>query len=340
MIASKLIRYGFVAAVLLLEAPFAFTSAAHAQSAGLIATVNDYPITRLDLDQRINMLQLMGRPVKNNDATRREVLRMMLDEVIQIAEAKRFRMAPSERDISKRVDDIAKALKTDKAGLEQKLIRQGLTMAGLYHFIEAQLSMNRLLIGKYQVKFKVDEADIDAKYAEIKQKYNQQVNKIMNDPRMKPVQVYQIVQIELPVENPEDPMLMQARAIEANQFVQRFKGCKSARSAASGIFNVKVGKQLEAVATKLPGQLKQALDGAGVGRLVGPARGPKGIQLIAFCGKRTVTPPKPKFEMPTREQVANAASSEKFGAIEEKYMKEMRKRAFVDYKDPAYVLKD
>ena len=44
--------------------------------------------------------------------------------------------------------------------------------------------------------------------------------------------------------------------------------------------------------------------------------------------------------MPTRQQVANAVSNEKFATVSEKYMKDMRKRAFVDYKDPAYRLTD
>lgn len=340
MVSFSSIRNALMVALILTIPAVATSHRAQAQSAGLIATVNDYPITRLDLEQRIRLLQVMGRQVSNNDANRREVLRVMVDEVIQISEAKRFKMNPTEKDISQRIDEIAKGMKTDTAGLEKKLNAQGLTMDALRHYIEAQTSMNRLLMVKYQVKFKVEDADIDAKYAEIKQKYNQQINKIMSDPRMQPVLVYQIQQIELPVENADDPMLMQARAIEANQLMSRFKGCISARAAASGIFNVKIGKQIEAVATKLPPQLKKAMDGVGVGHAVGPARGPKGIQVIAFCGKRTVTPPKPKFQMPTREQVASVTTSEKFGAIEEKYMKEMRKRAFVDYKDPSYAPKD
>lgn len=332
---SGLIIAALAAAPSLLVAPTVF-----AQSAGLVATVNNYPITRLDIDRRLRMLQIMGRKFETTQQTRREVLRIMIDEVIQIAEAKRFKMNPSERDISQRIQEIAKNMKTDLPGLEAKLAAQGLTMEALRHYIEAQISMNRILVGKYKVKFSLDEADIDAKYAEIKGKYNAQMNKILNDPRMKPVQVYQLMQIELPIENADDPMLAQARAIEANQLMRRFKGCNSARSAASGIFNVKVGKRIDAVASKLPPELRKALEAAGVGRAVGPARGPKGVQVIAFCGKRTVTPPKPKFEMPTREQIANAARSEKFGSIEEKYMKEMRKRAFVDYKDSAYVLSD
>ena len=149
----------------------------------------------------------------------------------------------------------------------------------------------------------------------------------MNDPRMKAVQVYTLLEIDLPAEA-DDPMLLQARAAEAIQFIRNFKGCSTAREAASGIFNVKIGKPIDAVATKIPKPLKQALDKVGPGKAMGPARGPKGIQVIGFCGKRTVQPPKPKYELPTRQQIETVVSNEKYDAAEEKYMKIMRKRSF------------
>ena len=158
---------------------------------------------------------------------------------------------------------------------------------------------------------------------------------MMNDPRMKAVQVYNIIEIDLPVEG-DDSMLLQARAVEAIQLIKSFKGCSTARQAASGIFNVKIGKPIDAVAAKIPKPLKLALDKLGPGKAMGPARGPKGIQVIGFCSKRTIQPPKPNFEMPTRQQIETAVSNEKYDAVEEKYMKIMRKGALVEYKDPAY----
>jgi hypothetical protein len=118
--------------------------------------------------------------------------------------------------------------------------------------------------------------------------------------------------------------------------MKNFKGCGSAREAASGIFNVKIGKPIDALAAKIPKPMRQALDKVGPGKAMGPARGPKGIQVIAFCSKRTVQPPKPRYELPTREQVETAVSNEKYNAAEEKYMKAMRKTALIEYKDPVY----
>lgn len=311
-----------------------------AQSQGVIVTVNDFPITRFDIEQRIRLLQILGNNVSSSQDTRRKALRAMVDEVIQIDEAKRFKANPTEREVDQQIDRMAKDLKTDYKGLEGKLNKQGIAMTALRQYVTAQISFNRILVGKYKMNFKVEEADIDEKFNSIKREFEQRVSQVMKDPRMQPVQVYQLVQIELPVENPQDGMLLQARAVEASQFISRFKGCKSARAAASGIFNVKISKPLDAVANKMPPEIRKALDRAGPGKAVGPARGPNGIQIIAFCSKRTISPPKPKYEMPTRQQVANAVSNEKFATVSEKYMKDMRKRAFVDYKDPAYRLTD
>jgi peptidyl-prolyl cis-trans isomerase SurA len=311
---------------------------ARAVEQGIVATVNDYPITKYDIDQRLRLLAILGNTPGKGAEVRKQALRAMIDDVIKIETAKKYKQQATDRDIDKQVKRLATGLKTDEAGLTAKLKAQGIEMSLLRHFVAAQIAMNRILVGKYQVKYETNQADVDAKMAEIKQDLDGQMSKIMKDPRMQPVTVYSVMQIELPVEQANDPMLLQARAVEANQYMSRFKGCKTAKAAAAGIFNVKVGKPIDAVASKMSAQLKQARDKAGPGRAVGPARGPKGIQVLAYCGKRTIAPPKPRYKMPTREQVEAAVSNEKFAAIEEKYMKEMRQNAMVEYKDPNFSL--
>jgi peptidyl-prolyl cis-trans isomerase SurA len=261
---------------------------------------------------------------------------MMIDEVIKIAEAKKYKVDASDKQIDDQLGRLAKGLETDAAGLRAKLQSQGIAINSLKQYVAAQIAFARILGGKYQVKIKVEPAEVDKKYAEIKQGLEQKVSTIMNDPRMKAVLVYTIVEIDLPVETADDAMLLQARAIEASQLIKNFKGCNTARMAASGIFNVKIGKPIDAVAAKIPKQMKQALDSVGPGKAMGPARVPKGIQVIGFCSKRTIQPQKPKYELPTREQVETAVSNEKYAAVEDKYMKVMRKTALIEYKDPTY----
>jgi peptidyl-prolyl cis-trans isomerase SurA len=316
--------------VALIATPFPLLAATQ----GIVATVNDQPITQLDIDQRLKLLKILG----GRGESRKQALTSLIDEKVQISEAKKYKLNPSDAQISKQMEKIAQALGTDAAGLEPKLRKQGISMAAMRQYVEAQISFSRLLGTKYQVKVDVSQADIDRKYADIKQRMESRMNEIMKDPRMKPITVYSIQEIVLPLDSVSESMtnqLIQARAIEATQIVKRYNGCKNARAAAEGIYNVNIKKPVDADASRIPKPLRAALDKAGPGKAIGPGRTRNGIQIIGFCGKRTITPPKPKFEMPTREQIENAAYNEKFAAIEEKYMREMRKNALIEYKDPS-----
>lgn len=310
-------------------------NSARAAAQGIVATVNDIPITSFDIDQRLRLQEILGIKQAGGDV-RKKALHTMMDEVIKIAEGKKYKVNATDKEIDAQMGRVAKGLNTDASGLRAKLQAQGIAISSLKQYVAAQIAFARILSGKYKVKIKVEPAEVDKKYAEIKQDLEQKVSTIMNDPRMKAVQVYNIIEIDLPVEAADDPMLLQARAVEAIQLMKNFKGCNTARAAASGIFNVKIGKPIDAVAAKIPKPMKQALDKVGPGKAMGPARGRKGIQVIGFCSKRTIQPPKPKYELPTRQQVETAVSNEKYDAVEEKYLKIMRKTALIEYKDPAY----
>ena len=301
-------------------------------SSAVIATVNDQPVTTFDIDQRIKLLGLLGQ---KTGFDRRRIGNDLINDWVKIGEARRFKIDPTDKEIDERVGGMAKSLKTDEAGLKTKFANLGISISNFRQYIAAQMSFSRLLSAKYKEKIQVDQAEVDQKFKSVTAEINGKVAKVMADPRRQPINVYSILQIDFPVEG-NDPQLLQSRAIEATQYLQRFKGCGSARAAAAGIFNVKVGKPLEADAKKLPPQMKAALEAKGVGRAIGPVRGPKGIQAIALCGKRTITPPKLNVQMPTRQNIENAALNEKFDKVEAKYVAIMRQTAVIEYKDQSY----
>ena len=122
------------------------------------------------------------------------------------------------------------------------------------------------------------------------------------DPRLKPVTVYEILEITLPIEKTSEAMMQQlmlARVADAQMLRRNYKGCASARKAATGIYNVRIGSLLKADGRKLPAPLKAALDKSGPGALLGPARSPGGIQFIGYCGKTHMAPPAPDCGLDT-----------------------------------------
>jgi len=300
----------------------------------VIATVNDHPVTNFDVDQRTKLLRILGitQPQKLG---RVQVANDLINDIVKIDEAKRSHLDPTEKEIDERLAQMAKGLKTDSAGLKTKLDAQGLTLGTLRQFASAQMAFGNLMRAKFHEKVNVDQGEVDKKLAAIKADINGKVAKVMADPHRQPVKVVQLMEVNFPVEG-EDPQLLQSRAVEAGQVAAKIKSCSGVRAAAAGVFNVKVGKTIEADSRKLPPPLKAQLDARGVGRAIGPMRYKGGIQLLAYCGSRMITPPKLNVQYPTRQQIESLALNEKYDAIETKYVAIMRKTAIIEYKDQSY----
>lgn len=320
-----------VAAVLLFGLAL-LVQPALAQEAVVIAMVNDKPVTSYDVLQRATLLKAMGDPQATSP---KALANDIIDDIVKVDEATKLKINPTEKDVNERLSELAKSLKMDVPGLRAKLKAQGVADATLTQFFSAQIAFSRLVGTKFRVQVNVTNADIDKKMEDIKAEINGKVAKLEADPRRRPIKVYTLLQIDLPVDSP-DPQLLQSRAIEAQQIISRFKGCANAKAATTGIFNVKIGKQIDADGSKLPPPMKAAFDKDGIGKAVGPVRGPKSLQVLGFCGTRMITPPKINATMPTRDQVKAAVLNQKFDDIKVKYSAILRKSAVIEYKDPTY----
>ncbi len=314
------------------------SSAVHAADRRIVATVYDQPVTSGDVDQYLALQKLLGVP----NVTRKDATEDLINQVVKIEEAKANRMQAQPKEIDARLAEIAKGLKTDKRGLDGKLRKQGVSLRLMEQFVAAQIGFSRLLRFKYKAEFKVNDADVDRKLAkyksDIKSEVDGKVNAYMRQfDKFKSVTVYSIMEVNFPLDGEGSEELFQARALDAVTYGQNFRSCKNARGAANGIFNVRIGKSLEADASKLPPPLRKLLQSKGPGNVYGPMRSGNGLQMIAFCSQRTIEPPKPKrpdvkYPYPTREQVANAVANESYRSFEQKYVNQMRQTAIIEYK--------
>jgi peptidyl-prolyl cis-trans isomerase SurA len=269
------------------------------------------------------------------DSSRKGALKSLVDEEVKYLELEKFKLIPADVEVNKQMERMAKGMDTTTEGLLEKLKKQGIGEKAFRRYVTVLVGFNRLISSKYRTDLEVDAKSVDQKYEEIKREYSDYAKKIMNDPRMKPVTVYTMREILLPIDS-EDPMLLQARAAEAAALGQRIKGCGNIKGAAEGIFDVKVGKSIEVDAAKLPKPLRSALDQVGVGRAVGPMRNKEGIQLLAFCSSRKLSPEIPKLEPPTRKQVEVIVLNEKYAKLEDDYLKAARSSVYIEYRDTSY----
>jgi peptidyl-prolyl cis-trans isomerase SurA len=304
-----------------------------AESQGVVAVVNDQPITERDISQRIALMKILGD--SKTDSSRKGALKSLVDEEVKLLELEKFKLTPTDVEVNKQMERMAKGMDTTTAGLLEKLKKQGIGEKAFRRYVTSLVGFNRLISNKYRNDLEVDPKAVDEKYTEIKREFSEYAAKIKNDPRMKPVTIYTLREIQLPIDS-EDPMLLQARAAEASALGQRIKGCGNIKGAAEGIFDVRVGKTMEVDAAKLPKPLRSALDQAGVGRAIGPMRSKEGIQLLALCSSRKLSPEIPKFEPPTRKQVEAMVVNEKYAKFEDDYMKTARNSVYIEYRDTSY----
>jgi peptidyl-prolyl cis-trans isomerase SurA len=291
---------------------------------GVAVTVDDLPVTNFDISQRINLENALGARMSADLATRKRILGTLVNEKVAKSKAGKAKYNISDNELDERIKTMTDRMKVSTADLNKRLGEKGVNQKTLKNQIEGTLYI-RWVMAQQQVKtdIKVDQAKVDAKY-----------NEIMSDPRMKPVTVIYIQQVDLPVEKTSEAMrqqLLYARAIEARQIMQRYKGCKSIRSASRDIFNVKVGKRIEADMGRLPKELQNALRSAGTRKMIGPIPGPTGVRLFANCGTRKIEPPRPD-----RKQIEASVRNEQFEQLVEQAMAEARKESFIDYKDPTF----
>jgi peptidyl-prolyl cis-trans isomerase SurA len=254
--------------------------------------------------------------------TRKEALEIAINDRLKRAETTRLKAMLTDEQVDAAVERLAKGSGTTVEGLQAKLKAAGIAMKALRAQLLTNLSFNRVLVAKYKIKPHVEEAEIDRKLAQIKQ-----------DPRLQPMQIFEIREITLPMQATGElivSQMLQARAIEAQQIAQKYTGCASANDAVAGIFNVKIGRVIQIQADKLPEKMRATLEEIGTKKLLGPMRAKEGIQLIAFCGKRMLSP-----EAPTREQVQRMLTEKAYDTYEEKYLRDLRRTALIDYKDPS-----
>jgi peptidyl-prolyl cis-trans isomerase SurA len=282
-----------------------------------LAVVNDQPITGFDVEQRIKMTSVLGSGKK---LTRKEALELLINDILKRAETTRLKATLTEEQVDAAVERLAKGSGTTVEGLEAKLKTAGITMKALRVQLLTNLSFNRVLVGKYKIKPHVEDAEIDRKLAQLKQ-----------DPRLQPIQIFELREISLPMQSTGElvvTQLLQSRLMEAQQIQQKYTGCAKANEAIAGIFNIRISNVLQVQADKLPGKMRETLEKAGTKTLLGPMRAKGGIQLIAFCGKRMIAP-----EGPTREQVQRMLTEKVYDTYEEKYLRDLRRTALIDYKD-------
>lgn len=139
-------------------------SLASAQGTRVLARVNDDAITDFDLNQRV-LFAIRTTGLQDSPDLRQrmaaQILRQMIDEKLQIQDAKKLGLKPTDGEIQQRVGDIERAAGMGRGQFRQYIQSVGVPIDIALQQIEAQIAWNKIIRRKVRPQVDVSEAEID-----------------------------------------------------------------------------------------------------------------------------------------------------------------------------------
>jgi peptidyl-prolyl cis-trans isomerase SurA len=289
----------------------ALPSAATAQQ--VVAFVNGQPITVLDIEHRAKFLQMSN---KNKPPSRKEVMDSLIDEILEITEAKRFGLDIPDEQVNESYNTVATRMGIDAPKLTQLLTTGGASEDTLKRRLRAQLAWTNLVRGRYKASLEIRDKDVEAQMQ-------------LHKPDEKAEAGYEYIMrpVVLIVPHGSPDAAYEARKREAEALRSRFQNCSDGVAFARALPDVAVRDQVSKFSADLAQQLRQILDTTAVGHLTPPEQTAEGIQLFAVCAKKET-----KSETPEMKEIREQMFQQKFGAQAKRYLETLRRQAMIEYK--------
>ena len=280
----------------------------------VVAFVNGVPITTLDMEYRSKFIQLSTK----KPPTRREVLDSLINEILEINEAKRFGLDVPDSEVDSSYSNVATRMGLDAQKLTQLLVSNGSSADTLKLRLRAQVAWTALVRGRYKVSLEIRDTDVEAKLhlhnADEKQDVGYE---------------YVMTPVVLIVPRGSPDAAFEARKRDAEALRARFENCNDGIPFARALREVAVRDQVSKFSADLPQELRAILDNTGVGHLTPPETTAEGIQMFALCSKKET-----KADTPEKREIRDQMFQQKFGAKAKRYLDDLRRAAMIEYKMP------
>jgi peptidyl-prolyl cis-trans isomerase SurA len=307
-LAGRIVLFAGILAAALAAAP----SGASAQQ--VVAFVNGQPITTLDLEHRAKFIQLSTK----KQPSRKEALDSIIDELLEIAEAKRYTIDISDSDVESNYKLVAKRMGLDEQKLTQILTSAGANDGTLKLRLRAQAAWGALVRGRYKSSLEIRDKDVEA---QIQTRKPDEKNDVGYEYILRPVVFI------VPRGSPD--AAFEARKRDAEALRSRFQNCGEGVTFARALSDVAVRDQVSKYSADLAQQLREILDHTAVGHLTPPEQTAEGVQMFAICDKKET-----KSDTPEMREVREQMIQQKFGVQAKRYLESLRRSAMIEYKIP------
>jgi peptidyl-prolyl cis-trans isomerase SurA len=278
----------------------------------VVVTVNGEPITNFDVDQRSKLIQLTSRKTP----PRHEVIDDLINDKIKVGIGRRYKLELEDSDVNKAFNEMAHRMRLDGDGLVKVLGAQGVSAYTLKDRIRAEMVWQQIIRGKFQSSLQQNEKEI-AQALETRKK----------DGDLTAVE-YTLRPILFVVPRNSAQGTAETRKRDAEALKARFQKCETGIPMARGLRDVAVRDPIRKSSAELAPALRDILDKTPVGRLTDPEVTAQGVEIFALCSKRDI-----KTDSVAKREVQNELFSEKFQAAANKFLRDLRRQAMIEFKD-------
>jgi peptidyl-prolyl cis-trans isomerase SurA len=242
----------------------------------IAAVVNDEVISVHDLNNRLSLL-IATSNLENRPETRRrlgpEVLRMLIDDVLKLQEAKRLNVVVGREDIDRALDRIEVQSNLPQGKLRDALANSGVNLSTLIDQVEVEIAWVKAVTRLERGRIDIGDDEIDYELARIQQN--------AGNPE------FRVGEIFLPVDDPANEAEVRQ---QAERLAQQTRGGASfpslARNFSQGA-SAAVGGDLGWVRRgQLGAELDAALQRLQPGQVSDPIRTTSGFHLLALRERR------------------------------------------------------
>ena len=293
--------WGRVVSALIVGVVLSVAAAMPTLAQSVKVTVNGTPITDLQISQRVKLFTLEGNSGGTKGATEQ-----LIDEAMQLSEAKRLGVTVSNAQIDDAFLQIARNLKMNTDSLRQMLQQRGINIETLKDRLRAAIAWNAVTEMAIMPQVQISELDLDQEAANKLQAY-QSFDYILKE----------IIFVG---------QGSSGRSGQANQYRNGFSGCDSAVDLSLKYTDAAVIDVGRRHATQLPEALAKELSGLNVGGITKPRVVENGMSMLAVCEK-TQADDLTFIKSDLRSEAGDSA----LGGQTAQYLADLRKRTKIIY---------
>jgi peptidyl-prolyl cis-trans isomerase SurA len=281
----------------------------------IVVLVNDDPITVYDIEQRQRFLAVTTQE-QPSPALKKKATDMLIEERLQIQQARKLGITPSEQDVTKVLASMAQNNNMNPDQLGSALGQMGVNIKTLRDRIRAQVVWQDVIRRKFRRDVSIAESDVDKALGG---------GADAEAPKEETTFQLRQVKYEIPTDADQASIAKQLAAVEAVR--AKVKSCSNLSSLTKDM----KGFKIKTLQDQLPGSLGQPtrtlVMNAKIGQMTPPTLSGSAIEAYAVCGKHAI-----KGDPQKRQQTEMKLLEEELGIRAEGLLRDMRQDAFIEYR--------